>query len=152
MFPSICGLWHHTGSHTWVQICHLFSKQCFLLSSFALLTHSFPWHAVQHKAFLWAGRAAVIPQSLLWATCYCWQALSEWCNPGQILRHHPDARYCVGSCCLLQCVWLLNFFWIWNLIRACPSDSWFFCWRALKSLCLASVESSCPSSCMFQLG
>lgn len=30
---------------------------------------------------------------------------------------------------------------MWNLIHACLSGSRFFCWRALKPLCLASVEA-----------
>lgn len=42
-----------------------------------------------YKASLWAAGAAVIPPSLLWATCYCWQALTEWCNPEQILDQYP---------------------------------------------------------------
>lgn len=65
-------------------ICSL-NNAAFLLCS---LIHS-PGMQCLYKAPLWAAGAALIPLSLLRATCYCWQALPEWCNPEQILNQQP---------------------------------------------------------------
>lgn len=147
---AIHRLWHRVGMHTWEQALRVFSEQCFLLSLIVSLGHSFPRCA--GACSLTKNSSELVgllsfPPSLLCTTCYCWQTRPEWCNPFQILHHHSDARHCVGSCCLLPCVSLLNFLFLKDL-KFDPRLSfcfWAFLLESSEISALAPELDYCPS-------